>query len=422
VSALRVELLSTGSELLLGEVRDSHLSWFGRKLFALGLRIGRHSIIPDGSVIRDAMLESFSRSDLLIVTGGLGPTTDDITREITAELLGLRLQVHEETMLEIQNRCLRRGYVFQERMARQAMVPSGAEVLPNHHGTAPGLYLPPRENISWSTPHLFLLPGPPRELQPMAEGFVLPIVARLNSNAQKNECRIYRVVGMGESLLEEKIGFQLSLRSDLEVGYCARPNEVDFRLIGSPSVLAEVEPLLLEILGDHLVSTSDESLEHLVVRLLSERSATLATAESCTGGLLANRLTNVPGSSEIFLEGFVTYSNQSKSELLGVSPELIDRHGAVSAEVVRAMAGGARERSGADYSLATTGIAGPGGGGAEKPVGTVWLALSEQGRETQVWKENFSTDRLNFKQLATQSALNQLRLRLLAEVSNTTAS
>ncbi len=414
----RIELLNTGSELLLGEVRDLHLSWFGKELFPLGLRIARQTTVPDGVIIRDALLEAFPRTDVLIVTGGLGPTTDDITRELVAELLGLKMELHQQTLERIQERCKKRGFAFQRRMERQAMVPTGdgisAMVLPNENGTAPGLYITPIERISWATPHLFLLPGPPRELQPMARNHLFPILRQLAGKIENQECRIYKIVGMGESLLEEKIGLELSKRDDLEVGYCARPNEVDFRLIASHDILEEIEPRVLAAVGSHLLTRDDKSMEEVVIDLLRKSGSTLATAESCTGGLLANRLTDVPGASEVFLEGFVTYSNQSKSDLLGVPPELISRYGAVSEEVVRAMAEGARVRSGATHALATTGVAGPGGGSPEKPVGTVWIALSVEGRETESWRENFPTDRLTFKSLTTQSALDRLRKTLSA--------
>jgi len=408
----RVELLNTGSELLLGSVKDAHLSWFGRELFPLGVRISRQTTVPDGAVIRDALLESFSRADVLIVTGGLGPTTDDITRELVAEILGLKLIHHPETLERIKERCRSRGFALQERMDRQAMAPEGATVLPNDQGTAPGLSIPPVEGLSWASPHIFLLPGPPRELQPMARAHVLPFLKNLAAGGDQHECRIYKVVGMGESMLEAKIGMELTRRGDLEVGYCARPNEVDFRLIGPKQILDEVEPLVLAAVGEHLVSDENESMEEVVVHLLRQKGSTLATAESCTGGLLANRLTNIAGASAIFLEGFVTYSNASKTDLLGVPAGLIAAHGAVSEEVARAMAEGARSKSGATYALATTGVAGPDGGTAEKPVGTVWMALAGEGMTTEVWKENRPTDRLTFKQVVTQSALDRLRKRL----------
>jgi nicotinamide-nucleotide amidase len=405
---MRIELINTGSELLLGTVRDAHLQWLAQQLFPLGLRIARQGTVPDGSPIRDLLIEAFTRTDLILVTGGLGPTTDDITREITAELTGRQLLLHEETLERIQERCRRRGFTFQERMARQAMVPEGASVLPNDNGTAPGLHIPARGGL----PDIFLLPGPPRELQPMALAHLIPYLESKTAAADRPDCRIYRVVGMGESMLEEKLGLELSKRGDIEVGYCARPNEVDFRLIGPKALLDEIEPLVLEAVGDHLLPMEDDSMEESVVRLMTQRGATLATAESCTGGLLANRITDVPGASAVFLEGFVTYSNASKSDLLGVPSETITAHGAVSEPVVRAMAEGALAKSGATHALATTGIAGPGGGSEEKPVGTVWMALAARGGETISWSRNLSLDRRSFKQAVTQSSLDRLRRHL----------
>ena len=405
---MRIELLNTGSELLLGTVRDAHLQWLAREIFPLGLRIGRQGTVPDGSPIRDLWQEASGRSELLIVTGGLGPTTDDITREIAAELTGRELYLHQETLDRIQERCRRRGFAFQERMALQAMVPDGAFVLPNDNGTAPGLHLPARDGI----PDIFLLPGPPRELQPMATAHLIPFLREKTAGRIRHECRIYRVVGMGESMLEVKVGLELSKRGDLEVGYCARPNEVDCRLIGPKEVLDSVEPMVLEAVGEHLLPMEDDSMEESIVRLLIERKATLSTAESCTGGHLANRITDVPGASAVFVEGFVTYSNLSKTELLGVSADLLVAHGAVSEEVVRAMAEGALAKSGANHALATTGIAGPGGGSVGKPVGTVWLALSSRGEETVSWKQHLPLDRRAFKQAVTQSALDRLRRHL----------
>jgi nicotinamide-nucleotide amidase len=405
---MRIELINTGSELLLGTVRDAHLQWLARELFPLGLRIGRQGTVPDGEPIRELLTEAFPRADLLIVTGGLGPTTDDITREVTAGLTGRPLRLHQETLDRIRERCRRRGYDFQERMTRQAMVPEGAVVLPNDNGTAPGLRLPARDGV----PEIFLLPGPPRELQPMATAHLIPFLRGKTAGRDRSECRIYRVVGMGESMLEARVGLELSRRGDIEVGYCARPNEVDFRLIGPKEVLDAVEPLVLETVGDHLLPMEDDSMEESVVRMLAGRGATLATAESCTGGLLASRITDVPGASAVFLEGSVTYGDASKTEMLGVPAELIAAHGAVSEEVVRAMAEGALARSGATHALATTGIAGPAGGSEAKPVGTVWMALATRGGGTVSWTRLLQLDRRSFKQAVTQSALDRLRRHL----------
>jgi nicotinamide-nucleotide amidase len=412
---VNVEVLNTGTELLLGSVTNSHLAYFGLELFPLGLRIERQSTIPDGTAIRGALIDALSRCDILLVTGGLGPTSDDVTREIAAELLGLRLQMDEAIAKAIRERLARRNIPMRERMLRQAMVPEGATVLPNARGTAPGLYIPPAITPSLSTPHLFLLPGPPRELKPMFVKHVRPLLQRIRGELPDREYRNYHIVGMGESAVEEVIGMELSLRGGIEVGYCARPNEVDFRLIATRPILDEVEPRVLEALGRHLVSTGGDQIEEVVVKRLTDLRKTLALAESCTGGLLANRITNVPGASLVFLEGFVTYSNGSKIGSVGVPEDLIATYGAVSEPVARAMAEGAAEKSGADFGIGITGIAGPSGGTPDKPTGTVFVALSERGAETDCRKEFFPSDRETFKQLASQAALDMLRLRIVEE-------
>jgi len=412
---VNVEVLNTGTELLLGSVTNTHLAYFGQQLFPLGLRIDRQTTIPDGASIRGALLDAFPRCDILLVTGGLGPTTDDITREITAELLGFRLVVDETIAAVIRERLKRRNILLRERMLRQAMVPEGATVLPNAHGTAPGLYIPPVLTPALSTPHLFLLPGPPRELKPMFESYVQPLLRRIRGELPNQECRTYHIVGLGESAVEELIGMELSLRGDIEVGYCARPNEVDLRLIAPRAVLEEVEPRVLEAMGRHLVSTDGDLIEEVVVSRLTELQKTLALAESCTGGLLANRITNVPGASLVLLEGFVTYSNDAKIRSVDVPEDLVITHGAVSEPVARAMAEGAAAKTGADFGIGITGIAGPSGGTPEKPVGTVFIAVTQRGGQTECRKEIFPTDRETFKQLATQVALDMLRLRIFED-------
>lgn len=409
MEGVTIEVLNTGTELLLGNVVNTHLAYLGQALFPLGLRIGRQTTIPDGASIRTALLEAFSRCDILIITGGLGPTTDDITREITAEFLGLRLEENAEVVAMIQQRLARRNFPFRARMQRQAMVPEGATVLPNANGTAPGLYLRPLETPSSSTPHLFLLPGPPRELKPMFEDYALPILREICGGVPDCECRTYHVVGLGESAVEEIIGLKLSERGDIEVGYCARPNEVDLRLIASHDVLEEVELLVFAAVGENLVSKRGEVIEEVVVRRLRELQKTLAVAESCTGGLLCHRITNIAGASEIFPQGFITYANEAKVRAIGVPRELIDAHGAVSEPVALAMAHGAMEIAGTDFGVGITGIAGPSGGTPDKPVGTVFVALAQRGGVNRCQKENFATDRGTFKQLATQTALDMLR-------------
>lgn len=411
---MNIEVINTGTELLLGNVVNSHLAYFGRRLFTLGLRIQRQTTVPDGAAIRHALLEASDRADIVLVTGGLGPTTDDITREVVAEMLGLKLKENAEVIEAISSRLARRNIIFRERMKRQAMVPEGATILPNENGTAPGLYLPARSTVALGTPHLFLFPGPPRELKPMFDNHAMPILQTLASEAGGPDCRIYRVVGMGESAVEEVIGLSLTARGDVEVGYCARPNEVDLRLIGPRAILDEIEPSVMAVLGDYIVARGEESFEEVVVTQLRAQHRTVAVAESCTGGLLTHRLTNVPGASEVFPEGFITYANEAKVRSLGVPEELLASHGAVSEPVARAMAEGARNRTGAGFGIGITGIAGPTGGTSEKPVGTVFIALAESGGLTECEKEIFPTDRETFKQLATQKALSMLHQRLFS--------
>lgn len=410
---LRVEVINTGTELLLGNVINTHLRFIAEQIFPLGLRVDRQVTVPDGDAIRAALLEAFARAEIVLVTGGLGPTTDDITREIAAELLGFELVHDDAIMSAIEQRFVRRGLTIGPRIARQAQRPREATVLWNHHGTAPGLYLAPHTTAAGvKSPHLFLLPGPPRELHPMFNESVLPILRGVVPDGAKHTKRSFRVSGLGESHVEERVGADL-LALGLELGYCARPGEVDLRVIGEPEIVAKAETLIVERLGEHIVSADERSLEKVVVDLLTAARFTLATAESCTGGFLSNRVTNVPGASEVFTAGFITYANEAKTRELGVDATLIREHGAVSHEVAAAMARGALRVAGANHALATTGIAGPGGGSEEKPVGTVYVAHASRSGATRVERHRFPTDRETFKFLASQAALDLLRRALI---------
>jgi nicotinamide-nucleotide amidase len=407
-SITRVEVLNTGTELLFGSVLNTHLSFLAQQLFPLGLRVQRQTTIPDGDSIRDAIIESATRCDVVLITGGLGPTSDDITREIVAELTGRSLQFDDSIFQKIGERFKRRGIKMTDRTARQAYVPEGAAVLPNDYGTAPGLHIPAGNDF----PHLFLFPGPPRELRPMFDTYALPILRSL-VGVHDLQAQTYRTTGLGESQVEKIVGEQLLAIPGLELGYCARMGEVDLRVIGSQSAVDTANELIQRELGSYIFTTETKELEDVVVGLLRRNKETVAVAESCTGGLLANRLTDVPGSSLVFIEGNVTYSNEAKSRTLGVPQELLSTVGAVSAEVARAMADGALQRSGATYALSTTGIAGPDGGTDQKPVGTVFFGLASRGSATLVEKEFFPTDRLSFKQICTQHALEMIRRKIL---------
>ncbi len=410
---MRTVVINTGTELLLGDVLNTHLAFIAREILPLGLRVDRQLTVPDGVAIREALAESFTSADIVFVTGGLGPTTDDITRELTSELLGLELRNDPDVLAAIKERYVRRGYKWTSRIARQASVPVGAEVLPNEYGTAPGLYFRANLNPQVCSPHLCVLPGPPRELRPMFVNFVLPILQRLVPSPPETVFRTYRIVGMGESLVEEAIGEKILEVHGIELGYCSRPGEVDLRIIGPSAAIEQAAAIVQPALGEAIFSSDDEQIEEVLISLLLERKETLALAESCTGGLLAHRITNVPGASSVFLAGYVTYANAAKAKALGVDEALIEREGAVSESVARAMAEGASDRANATYALATTGIAGPDGGTAEKPVGTVYIALASPTTKTLVRRFDFASDRETFKQLSAQAAFNMLRLRLL---------
>jgi competence/damage-inducible protein CinA-like protein len=411
---MRAALINTGTELLLGDVQDAHLAFIAREIFPLGLRIEERRTVPDTEAIRRTLAELFSCCEILFVTGGLGPTGDDITLEMVADVLGLELRQDPQLLGSLQRRLQMRGIKWAAGIGRQADVPVGAQVLPNENGSAPGFYLKANINPSISSPHLFVLPGPPRELQPMFRKYAKPILRSIVPSSAIEQ-RIYKIAGMGESNIEEAIGEKLLAISGIELGYCARPGEVDVRIIGKPEAIQQADAIIRSALGLSIFSTVDETLEEVVVKLLTKRNETLATVESCTGGLIANQITNVPGASKIFVAGYVCYANRAKIDMLDVDPNLIEKHGAVSEPVARALAEHARVCAGSDYALATTGIAGPTGGSPEKPVGTVYVALASADLETIVKKYFFPIDRETFKQLAAQSALDLLRRKILRD-------
>jgi len=409
---MRVALLNTGTELLLGDVQDAHLPFIAREILPLGLRIDERRTVGDTDAIRRTLAELFPGREILFVTGGLGPTSDDITREMVAGLLGLELRQSSELLASLRRRLRVRGIKWTSGIARQADVHVGADVLPNQNGSAPGLYLRPNINPQIPSPHLFLLPGPPRELQPMFRAFVMPILRSIVPVSASLERRLYEIADKGESLVEQAIGDRVLAIPGIELGYCARPGEVDVRIVGDAKAIEQADSIIRSTLGSSIFSAADETLEEVVVKLLVKRNQTVAVAESCTGGLLANRLTNVPGASAVFLAGYVCYSNPAKIGMLNVDPQLIEKHGAVSEQVAHALAEHARACAGSDYALATTGVAGPSGGSPEKPVGTVHIALASP-EETIAKKFFFPTDRETFKQIATQAALELLRRKLL---------
>ena len=414
-TVMRAILINTGTELLLGDVQDAHLAFIAREILPLGLRIDERRTVPDTDVIHRTLAELFPHCEILFVTGGLGPTTDDITREMVAESLGLELYQDPQLLAWLQQRLHVRGIKWTVGIAKQADVFPGARILPNENGSASGFYLKANINPNIPSPHLFVLPGPPRELQPMFRKFAMSILNSIVEVPLPVERRSYSIAGVGESLVEKAIGEKVLAIPGIELGYCARPGEVEVRIIGQPDAIRTADAVIRAELGISIFSDNDEALEEVVVKLLKQQNETLATGESCTGGLIANKITNVSGASEVFVAGYVTYANSAKSDVLGVDPKLIDKHGAVSEAVAQAMAEGARTRAVSKHGLATTGIAGPTGGSADKPVGTVYIALASGDSETVVRKFVFPTDRETFKQLAAQTALDLLRRRLVKE-------
>ncbi len=426
-AAMRIEIINTGSELMLGRVLNTHQQWLCRQLADLGYLVDRQLAVDDSAnSIQDAVRESLTRADLVIVTGGLGPTSDDRTRDLIADLLGRKLDENPDLVTHIQSLFALRKRPMPASTRVQALVPEGATVLLNAHGTAPGLVMeaPPQSESPLRL--LVMLPGPPRELRPMFREQVVPILAQRFPAAGPFVCRTLKTTGLGESMVEEKImkAIEPMLKAGAEVGYCARVGEVDVRFVArganARELVGAAERIAREVLGDIIFGVDDEQLEDVIVRALTERKQSVALAESCTGGFIANRLTNVPGASFVFLAGLVTYSNEAKQSFLGVRTTTLAEHGAVSEATALEMAEGARQKTGADFAISVTGIAGPTGGSDDKPVGTVWIGLAT-GLGTIAKRRLNTFDRETFKYVTSQQALDMLRREVLQPGSIVTA-
>ncbi len=429
---MKIELVNTGSELMLGRVLNTHQQWLCRRLADLGHVVTRQVAVADSAnAIQNAVREALTRAELVITTGGLGPTSDDITRELIAELLCKKLVKNQAVQAHIENFFARRGRPQPAKTDVETFVPEGAEVFLNATGTAPGLAMrveadgskqaPPSAIIKPPSPRwLVMLPGPPRELRPMFDEFVMPLIRR-EFAGEIFICRTLLTTGIGESRVQEMVEADLQplVRRGLEVGYCARPGAVDVRLVArgpaAERLAGEAEVVVQKKLGESIFGRDDAEMEQVVVALLAQKKKTLALAESCTGGLIASRLTDVPGASEVFLGGVVSYANAAKEKFLGVRSETLAAHGAVSEAVAREMALGARGKFGSDFAIAVTGIAGPAGGTPEKPVGTVFIALaSAAGVKVNQFLNGW--DRVTFKQVTATQALDWLRQTLSAVV------
>ena len=374
------EIVAVGSELLTPSRIDTNSLTITSRLNAVGIRVRAKSVVGDRAADLAQVFEgALRRADLVLLTGGLGPTDDDVTRDVVAQVLGRPLREDAAIVERLRERFARRGLPMPESNRRQAMVPDGAIVLPNANGTAPGLWIEHGDQV------VVLLPGPPRELVPMFDAQVQPRLERLSGGVRVYS-RIVRVFGRGESHVEEAIRPHLaswtSASPPIEVTILAARGAVDIHLTVAAASAAQAGAVLdraadeaAAALGDDVYSRSEQGIEEIVGALLQERGWRIAAAESCTGGLLMGRLTDVPGSSAYVHGGVVCYSNELKTALVGVDPELIAKYGAVSEPVAEAMAAGIRERTGAEVGIGITGIAGPGGGTPQKPVGTVCYAV-----------------------------------------------
>ncbi|MCS1410723.1 MAG: Nicotinamide-nucleotide amidohydrolase PncC [Verrucomicrobia subdivision 3 bacterium] len=415
---MQIELINTGSELLLGRVLNTHQQWIGRRLADLGYEVARQIAVPDtGDAIRQAVAEALSRSDLIITTGGLGPTSDDRTRDLIAELLNRSLTENIDVMRHITGFFKRRNRPMPDSVKVQALIPEGAKVLMNQCGMAPGLAMTD-SSFGNKKRFLLMLPGPPSELRPMFDQQALPWLQDDVFRPVGFACRTLRSTGIGESRVEEQLRERLDhlVEQGLEIGYCARKGEVDVRIIargdGAEALVAKAIDATRELFGRSIYGEDDDCLEEVIVRILTDAGKTLTVAESCTGGYLAHRLTNVPGASKVFDSGLVTYSNEAKMRLLGVLSKTLEEHGAVSEATAGEMADGARQKAGTDYAISVTGIAGPTGGTAEKPVGTAFIGVATR-ESTTVLKCFNPVERESFKHMTSQQAFEMLRRELL---------
>lgn len=408
---MRAVILSIGAELVAGLRLDTHSADISRALTAIGIEVVRHETVGDGAAeIEEAFRAAAAEADLVVATGGLGPTLDDCTREALAAAAGVPLDESPEAREHLAAWAKARGRPLSQSNLRQALLPRGAKTIPNPIGTALGIEARVGKAL------VFVMPGVPAEMAQMLRGEVLPRLRRADPG-RAGAIRTVRTYGMPESIVGEKLADLMAPTRRPRVGTAVHGGMIDVHIYaaGAPE---EIAPLLdadaaavRQRLGDAVFGEGDQRLEDAVAALLARRRATIALAESCTGGLVAAKLVNVPGISEFLMEGVVCYANESKVRTVGVPEGLLRAHGAVSEPVARAMAEGVRARNRASVGLGVTGIAGPSGGTAEKPVGLVWVAVADQAG-TEAAKEIFSGDRPLIRERAANYALNLLRLRL----------
>ncbi|PYS85891.1 MAG: competence/damage-inducible protein A [Acidobacteria bacterium] len=410
---LSAEIIAIGSELLTPERSDTNSLWLTQKLNDIGIEVKLKTIVGDDEArLEETIRDAVKRSDIVITTGGLGPTEDDLTRQVSARALNKTLEYHNDLEVHLRARFRAWGREMPEINKRQAYIIEGADILPNPNGSAVGMYL------SVDGKHIAIFPGPPREMQPMFENHVFDRL-KVAAGDVIVKRRVLKISGMGESAVDEAIAPIYVTYPDVQTSILFNKSEVEAHLwlrsedsIQADATLEEIAQKIVGKLGTAVFSIQGESMEEVVGRLLKKRGETLSVAESCTGGLIGSRLTDVPGSSAYFIEGVVSYSNTAKMRTLNVPEATLQEFGAVSAETAAAMAEGMRDAAKTDHSISVTGIAGPDGGSDEKPVGTVFVGYANGGR-SKTMKIVLPGDRYLIRWRASQAALDYLRRQLL---------
>ncbi len=409
---MNAEIIAVGTELLIGQIANTNAQYISQRLAEAGINVYYHSVVGDNRLRLAQVLKlALERSDLIIVTGGLGPTKDDITKETVSEVCGLSLQIHKESEKRIRKFFEHINRDMAESNLKQALIPKGASILINENGTAPGCVVKSNGRT------IVLLPGPPSEMKPMFERFFSDSLDRYQGTILSKYIKIF---GMGESAVEEKIIDLIQSQTNPTIAPYVSEGEVVLRVTAKAMNKGTAERKLVPVikkiqgrLGDYIYSTEGRTLQEEVISILRKKGKTISLAESCTGGIIASKLTDVPGASEVFERSVVSYSNRSKIDLLGVSAVTLEEFGAVSHETALQMAVGIRDRAKTDIGLSVTGIAGPGGGTERKPVGLVYIGLSDS-KGAESFELRIPGDRSRIRMMASMHALDIIRRRFLS--------
>ena len=409
---MKAEIIAIGTEILLGDIVNSNAQYLAQELAALGIDMYYQQVVGDNEKrIVHAFDEAYSRSDIIITTGGLGPTDDDLTKEVAAKYFNKELLPDEKSIEKIKGYFKFRQRKMTENNLKQGLIPEGAIIINNNNGTAPGVIIEENNKI------MIILPGPPKEMKPMFEETVKPYLQKKSNSVLVS--KMIKILGIGESAVAEEVKDLMDAQTNPTIAPYAKEVGVMLRVTAKAEsqeeafkLISPIEEEIKERLGDNVYATEDIAIEDVVAKLLIEKKLTISTAESCTGGMIAGTLINYPGISEVFLEGAVTYSNEAKHKRLGVKNETLDKYGAVSEETAREMAIGIANTAGTDVSIVTTGIAGPDGGTLEKPVGLVYIGVYVQG-QVIVQKHIFNGNRSRVRLQATITGLDMLRRILI---------